>query len=196
MKKKSLHVLLVACFSIVALHATAQQKYSANRQSVTMTLYGTSNLHDWDMQMSDFSCDLTLLHRERYLQIQSVHCNGVPKSITSESSIMNRKTYHALQADKYQEISFRTSSPEIVPVHTALFEGTIAGDLFLAGRTGRITVPFSGKILSDEKIQVSGSKKIRMSDYNIDPPTALLGTLRTGDEVTVSFNLVLKKAYE
>ena len=32
-----------------------------------------------------------------------------------------------------------------------------------------------------------------MTDYKIDPPKALLGTIKTGDDVLIKFNTILKK---
>jgi hypothetical protein len=32
-----------------------------------------------------------------------------------------------------------------------------------------------------------------MTDFKIDPPTALMGTMKTGDEITISFNVKLAK---
>jgi hypothetical protein len=36
---------------------------------------------------------------------------------------------------------------------------------------------------------VKGTKQINMTDFNIKPPTAMMGTLKTANEVTVSFDL-------
>jgi hypothetical protein len=46
-------------------------------------------------------------------------------------------------------------------------------------------------MISGNRIQIKGSKKVKMTDFNISPPTAMLGTLKTGDEVTISFTLVM-----
>jgi hypothetical protein len=40
-------------------------------------------------------------------------------------------------------------------------------------------------------MQISGSKKLKMTEFDMVPPTALMGTIKTGDEVTVTFNLNL-----
>ena len=37
--------------------------------------------------------------------------------------------------------------------------------------------------------EFTGSIKIVMSDYGIEPPVAMFGTLKTGDEVTIDFEL-------
>jgi len=38
---------------------------------------------------------------------------------------------------------------------------------------------------------VTGSYKFKMSSFGIDPPRAMLGTIRTGDEVTIKFKINL-----
>ena len=49
-----------------------------------------------------------------------------------------------------------------------------------------------GSVGGDGSITFSGSKKIKMTDYKLKPPTALLGTLTTGDEVDIHFQVTLK----
>ena len=33
-----------------------------------------------------------------------------------------------------------------------------------------------------------GAQQVKMTDYGVDPPTALFGVLKTGDAITISFN--------
>ncbi len=191
---KTLKKSLVA-FLLIGMHAglAAQQKYSSVHEQGSMRISGTSNLHDWEMDLENFHCSLTLEGGNPSLLIQSVSFTGTSKSIKSHSSIMDNKTYDALHAGRYPEIRFTGTFSRKIPVNSKSFEGMISGDLFLAGRTRTVSVPFSGNIISEDEIRISGSKDLRMSDYDIDPPTAILGTLKTGDEVTISFSLVLKK---
>lgn len=182
--------LISAGLITLTLTLAAQENYTMVIERGTVTVSGTSNLHDWEMQMENFGCDIELSSKNPSLKIQSVSFSGLSTSIKSNSSIMNKKTYDAIQADQYPEIRFENSSPEDIPLDTESFEGILSGDLFLAGKTSMIDLPFSGRIISEEEIRISGSKKLKMSDYDIDPPTAMLGTLKTGDEVTISFNLV------
>ncbi len=172
---------------------SAQQQYSSIREQGSMSITGTSNLHDWEMALEEFHCTLTLEGGNPSLLIQSVSFTGTSKSLKSHSKIMDHKTYEAIDAGRYPQIRFAATSSPNIPVTSRSFAGTITGDLFLAGRTRSVSVPFSGNIVSDDEIRISGSKELTMSDYDIDPPTAVMGTLKTGDEVTISFSLVLKK---
>jgi hypothetical protein len=40
---------------------------------------------------------------------------------------------------------------------------------------------------STGQLAFEGSQTIKMTDYGITPPTALFGTLKTGDEITITF---------
>jgi polyisoprenoid-binding protein YceI len=65
---------------------------------------------------------------------------------------------------------------------------TIAGvskDVWLAGVT---TVN-----PADMSVQTVGSLKIKMSEYNVEAPSFMFGAMKTGDEVSVQFNVTLKK---
>ena len=183
----------MAYLGAATVHVPAQQSYITDMQSSTMMVSGTSNLHGWEMEVRDFTCTLDLSRKERNIQIQSVRFTAISGSIESRRSIMNKKTHDALMADRYPEITFRASSTEVMEVDTSSFKGSLSGDLLIAGKTSRITLTFSGELLSGGDIRVSGFKELRMSDYNIDPPTAILGTLKTDDEVNVSFDLVFEK---
>jgi hypothetical protein len=37
-----------------------------------------------------------------------------------------------------------------------------------------------------------GVKKMKMTEYNVKPPTALLGTFKTGNYISISYNLKFK----
>jgi polyisoprenoid-binding protein YceI len=67
------------------------------------------------------------------------------------------------------------------------------GYLTIAGTTNKIDLYALGKVGSDGSITFSGSKKLKMTDYKIKPPTALMGTMTTGDEIEIVFQVTLKQ---
>ena len=99
---------------------------------------------------------------------------------------MDKNAYSALKTDKNKQITFQLASGKI--------EGkTIrcVGSLTIAGTTKQIDVDATYTILSDGSIQCKGSKKLAMRDYNVEPPSFMFGTVTTGNEITVSFDVVL-----
>ncbi len=47
---------------------------------------------------------------------------------------------------------------------------------------------------ADNTITVTGTQKISMKDFAIDPPTFMLGTIKTGNDITLSFTIVLRRS--
>ena len=189
MKKTYLFVFVLL---INTLNILAQQVYKVIPQNSTMKIEGTSSLHDWDMTVENFKCDMSVIMGNPSITIERVYFTGISSTISSHNSIMDSKTRNALKTEKYPEISFRMTSPLKIASQGNAFRGTATGELFIAGKTRTINLPFSGKTTSENLISISGAKKIDMTEYGVDPPTAMFGTLKTGKDVTVSFEIRLR----
>ena len=76
----------------------------------------------------------------------------------------------------------------ILPDSTIQLRGTLA----IAGKEQLIDLPV--KIIKNDNgiVTVRGNKKLLMTDYGIKPPTFMLGVLKTGNEVSVEFEVALK----
>ena len=44
-------------------------------------------------------------------------------------------------------------------------------------------------MVTQGKVQFTGSYTLKMTDFSVKPPTAMFGTIKTGDEITVKFNV-------
>ena len=62
----------------------------------------------------------------------------------------------------------------------------IKGKLTIAGASKTIPLEATYSI-EGESVTFSGSIDILFSEYNVAPPTAVFGTIKTGDELTLSF---------
>ena len=174
-------------------YSTAQQSFRLVPTNSSMTIEGTSSLHDWEMNVEKLSCLLNATVGNPSMSIQSVTFTAESSSISSHSSLMDSKAHDALKTKKYPEIRFRITSSLKVPVKDGSFQGIAEGELTLAGITRKISLPYKGKIAGKDNITITGSEKIDMTEYDIEPPTAMLGTLKTGKEVVISFSLDLKQ---
>ena len=102
---------------------------------------------------------------------------------------MDKKIYSALDEDKHPQILFNLA--EI----TTMSEDSISakGILNIAGKDREIVLKASYSIAIDQSLIISGTKKLLMTDFGVKPPKAMLGTLKTGDEVEIVFNVILSK---
>lgn len=64
------------------------------------------------------------------------------------------------------------------------------GNLSVAGTTKKVTLDFELQLTAN-KVTLKGEKSFKMTEFGIEPPKALLGTITTGDEITIKFNTTL-----
>lgn len=106
---------------------------------------------------------------------------------------MNSDLQEALRADEHPQIIFEYLSSDVVsePGDRSKYyriKGT--GNLTAAGTTRRITFRAQGKYLSDGRMKAEGSKVIKMTDFEVEPPTGLFGLIKAEDELIVRFSLI------
>jgi hypothetical protein len=165
------------------------QVYELSATGNKALITGTSSLHDWEMDVTQFRSGFRLTREGASVKnIDNVTFSCKSRDIKSDNSIMNKKTYDALKADEFPEIKFTGTSVTNMVSEGNNIKGTLTGKLTLAGQTRDITVPFTG-IVNDKSFNIKSSTEVTFSGFGMEPPTAMLGTLKTGDKVKVEFNL-------
>lgn len=181
--------MLITLTLLLGFHISgnAQVIYSINPDESSLTIQGTSSVHDWESNVENFDIEITLTESdEANINIESLLFEAEVSSIKSGKRIMDRKTRGALKAGDYPIIQFTLS--EILSVTTDSV--TVLGSLSMAGVANDVEVTGSLEMI-ENRIIINGSKNLLMSDYGMDPPTAMAGALKTGDEVTINFNINL-----
>lgn len=108
-------------------------------------------------------------------------------------SRMNRDLKEALNSAEFPEITFilKNASALSIPENPDDgFDIEVEGSLRVAGVTRDIKFQSKGYYMNDGRIRAIGSKSIKMSDFNVEPPTALLGMVKAEDELNVRFDLI------
>lgn len=185
-------VNLVLFFALTLSVAFGQGSFKT--AGFTLTVKGSSNLHEWESQAKDVRANGAITVEAGVLKaIQSLTVDISAKSIKSpKGSIMDNKTYDALKANSYPNITFKLEKANVTKKGDS-YDINATGFLSIAGVTNKIEMYVRAKIGGDGSLTFSGSKKLKMTDYKIKPPTALLGTLTTGDDVEIVFSLTMKQ---
>ena len=186
--KSIITILIIFTFNFLAVGQT-----SFTIQNSMISIEGTSNVHDWVSEVTQVKATGELLIDKQELKaIHKVKIEIPVKGIkSSKGSIMDGKTYKALQWEAFPNIVYELKEVVALDHNKEGYTVNTVGNLTIAGTTKPINLEVKGKILANGSIQFTGAKQILMTNFNIDPPTALLGTLKTGDEVTVKFDLTL-----
>ena len=160
-----------------------------------LSIAGTSNVHDWKSDATkveakgDIQLEATTLKSIKNLKVE-VAVGGIK---STKGSMMDKKTWTALKKDEYPTITYVLTKVNSLIKSGDSYDIKTTGNLTIAGETRSIELTVKGKVASDGSLVFEGSKKLKMTDFKIDPPTALMGTMKTGDEITISFNVKLAK---
>ncbi len=194
MKIRMLKVFVLITMLLSVQTLSAQVKYSLVQDKSTMQVEGTSSVHDWEMDAGGLTCNmLATTKNNKVIAIDEVAFSCVAEKILSDNSIMDGKTHDALKAEDYPKITFKMKSMESVNQSGDKFSGEMYGVVEIAGVSKNIKVKFSGSVIGGDALQVTGSVPLKMSDFNMEPPTAMFGALKTGNEVKVNYDLHMKR---
>lgn len=187
---KKIYSVLTLLITISFAAFSQGQVLEASKADSKIVISGTSTIHDWDMNLTDFRSNFRLVpgDNNEVTEISDVVFSCRVKNLDSENSLMNKKTYEALRADESPEIKFVGSSVTGLVSEGENISGTAKGKLTIAGVTNEVSFPFTGTY-KDGKLTIDGSAATTLHSFNIDPPTAMLGSLKTGDNIKISFNL-------
>jgi polyisoprenoid-binding protein YceI len=168
------------------------QEFTLNNETSQLIVSGTSSLHDWHVDAEQQKGKI-VLELSKQLKIEKLTLEVISKSLKSGKGSMDKNTYKALKTDEFKSITFKfTELKEATALDNGNYKVKTSGNLTVAGVTKNISLDFNLHVASD-KVTLKGEKTFNMTDYGIDPPKALLGTITTGDEITIKFNTVLNK---
>lgn len=102
---------------------------------------------------------------------------------------MDKNVYEALKEEDHPEISYELKSTKYTKASGQEYEITAIGDLTIAGQTKEVEITMNGEF-QDSMLKVEGSKSFNMSKFDVDPPTVMFGTIKTGDKITVDFSII------
>ncbi len=177
--------LLLIVFVAFSIHiGVAQENYTLSSESA-LTVDGTSTLHDWTVTANTFKGSLLLDGNVLKLISLEVEVGSI---ISTRGATMDKKTHNALKKEEHPLVMFSASDVGF----SAGDNQTIAGELTIAGIGKEVPIVVSIK-QGEGKIRITGKQKITLQDYNMEPPTAMFGSIVVGDDVIVNFDLVFAK---
>ncbi len=176
-------MLMTMSYSVLS----AQEQYSLVKANQKFMVKGTSSLHDWHMEATDGQGECVLTQTSGVINIQKAEVKFKAEALESGKRGMDKNAYKALKTEDFPWIEFKLSDFEAKQAG----KGLVKGDLTIAGFTKPVTFEVE-TVQGTGTITVSGTSAFKLTDFKIDPPTALMGTIKTGDDVTVEFNLTFK----
>lgn len=190
-------------FLIISIEVLGQAKFNVSEES-TMSISGTSTIHDWTSTVNEIKGEYVFKENilKKKLPVSESIINHVKivipvKSIESpRGEAMDNKTQNALKAEEHPDIIFELTDGKIISTgdkSDGSFMISVTGELTIAGHSENVKFGLEGQRLNSEKLTFKGSYTFNMTDYEVEPPSAMFGQIKTGEEVTVDFELILVK---
>jgi hypothetical protein len=186
--------IFLCAFTIIPPPAAA--RFVPGTASADIKVLGTSNLHNWTMEDKAVACSAKFTWsagKAVPASLTALTFSFPVHSLKSGESGMDSKAYGAMKAKTGGDIVFAASSSTITPGAAHQFNVKSSGSLTIAGIAKPVVLMAACSVSADGSITCTGTDKLLMSDYQIKPPTNMLGALKTGNALTIDFTMVVQK---
>ena len=177
-----LSVLMIAA---AATTASAQSVKMALDPASTIRVDGKSNVHDWHAATSEITATIQVVPPIAESKVESVTLTLPVTSLKSGKGGLDKNLYKALNAEKNPTITFVMKTYDV----SATGDAVITGDVTVNGVTKAVKADARMTAAGTDGLKAVGSTALKMTDFGVKPVTALLGTIRTADAITVTFDL-------
>ena len=176
----------------------AQSVYHINPvKSVNMKLSGTSTLHKWDMNAHSFTGNAQFgfnpANAAELTSIESLSFSLPVINLKSKDKKLDNNAYKALKSGAYSNIVYKLTSAYIEPTTGNRYLVKTTGKLSIAGVTNIVDMNVYCVVNKDATITCTGSENLKMTDYEVKPPSFMMGAMKTGNDITLDFTMVYKK---
>ena len=158
---------------------------------------GGSTIRSWTCKSADVSANVEasgtnavvqLLAGEKVVKAVDVTLTG--EKLDCGGGTMNDHMKKALKVGDFPTIAFHLATYDLKTGVDGV-SGTLIGTLTLGGVKKSISIPATGTT-ENGALHVLGSYELKMTDYDLTPPSLMFGRIKVRDDVTVKFDLMLK----
>ncbi len=196
--KKIISALALLLLTVSA--AIGQDLQLNLQESPNMHLYGEANVKSWDAAITEVNGSLTLQNMETIAAenltaeaFKNLSLTIPVEQIEAESGGLTKNLHKYLKGDDYPNITFELNNVTNV---TQQADGslliTASGVITAAGTDNPIEMQVTANV-NNNGIQFTGEQELLMTDFGIDPPTAVFGTIRSRDEIRIEFDVTFNQ---
>ncbi|TVQ02492.1 MAG: YceI family protein [Balneolaceae bacterium] len=181
---------------------------SAVAQDVTYTLAdvsefkidGDSNIRTWAGDINEADATLVLTGVDNLTiesltpeAFKSLHINIAVSGIETDTDRLTTNLRNYLKKDEHPYITFNLKEITQIEKVNGKANITAKGTINAAGVENIVTMNVEASVQNDGKIRFVGTQDLLMTSFNIDPPTALFGTVRAHDEIQIIFDVTFAR---
>ncbi len=132
--------------------------------------------------------NISFSHTTLHLATTSLDCGN---------RLMNRDMYETLRAEAYPNISIELKKVVFPPGVTIddcseWVELDAETVITIAGTAQKVPLKVKARSLSAGRFQFRSAHGLKMTDFGIQPPTAMMGAVKVRDEIQIHFDLIVE----
>lgn len=164
-----------------------------------LSIEGKSNFNEYTCKLYDLSNNnkkkITTTRLKNKIVFDSLVVQLITDGFSCNNKIMTKTFKKTMKATEHPYIFLQLNSILLKDsVNNKPISSTVlaAYSISIGGVMQNYEMDISISERDFNTYVLSGSKKLQMSDFNIDPPTAMLGLIRTENELTINFTFLLR----
>ncbi len=122
--------------------------------------------------------------------VRAVRITVPAEKLECGNGTMNEHMRKAIKLTENPTIEFKLAGYDVTKGADGV-TGTLLGTLSLGGVKKSIAIPAVGKV-EGGALHVTGAYDLKMSDFDLTPPSLMFGRIKVRDELSVKFDVVLK----
>ena len=175
-------------FLLISFVVVGQQKYRS--EDLLVQVKGTGSAGPWEIKSNRGELETTLgLTASKVTGLYSLWFTVECESLQSPETSTAKNAHKAWKSSGNETINFVLSSAKVKEVAIGVYEMTCLGFLTIAGIERETDLKVTCKANDDESFTCSGTKQLKMSDFDIKLPTAVMNNLKPADSIVIAYNL-------
>lgn len=190
--------LLSSCLAIMAGMETGETSFYIDAGS-SLSIVGSSNVNKFKCncseQFSKGSIQFEQMDGGKTLRFSHAGLHIRSKSLDCGNQQMNKDMYKTLRADQYPGIRIELTRAQLQ--ETELLVGDdwtplkASSQLTIAGVTKSVWFEVKAKRIAPDRIRLTTSKEVLMTDFGMEPPTAMLGLVKVNNTIRINMDLIV-----
>lgn len=193
-------ISILLAFAVITSTATAQE-VTYNLSEVTeFKIDGDSNVRSWSGEITEADAALILSGVEN-LSIEnltpeafsSLEISIPVAGIETDTGRLTSNLQSYLKGDEHPIITFSLTEVTGIDASGNQADITASGVINAAGKDHPVTMNVEAVLNDDGSIRFTGKQDLLMTNFDIKPPTAMMGTIRARDEIEILFDLTFAR---
>ena len=116
-------------------------------------------------------------------------------ALDCDNSKINKDLCTALKADEYPTINIVLHEASVLGASVNEGDWTdikATATLTITDQSRKVSLAVKGRKLSGNRFRFVSIKDLQMTDFGIEPPTALFGLIKVRDHIKINFDLIVK----